>query len=59
MPELPGTGINAPLLARLSFWLRLQSWTTEELSGYVQARLQEVGIHTNPFASALRFQVSS
>jgi type II secretory pathway predicted ATPase ExeA len=42
-------GINAPLLARLSFCLRLQPWTGEELDGYVQARLQEVGIHANPF----------
>jgi type II secretory pathway predicted ATPase ExeA len=42
-------GINAPLLARLSFCLHLQPWTAEELTGYVQARLQEVGIHANPF----------
>jgi type II secretory pathway predicted ATPase ExeA len=41
-------GINAPLLARLSFCLRLQPWTMEELSGYVQARLQEAGIHASP-----------
>ena len=45
-------GINAPLLARLSFCLRLQPWTGDELSGYVQARLQEVGIHANPFDAA-------
>jgi type II secretory pathway predicted ATPase ExeA len=45
-------GINAPLLARLSFCLHLQPWTGEELSGYVQARLQEVGIHANPFEAA-------
>jgi general secretion pathway protein A len=42
-------GINAPLLARLSFCLRLQPWSGQELGGYLQARLQEVGIHTNPF----------
>jgi type II secretory pathway predicted ATPase ExeA len=42
-------GINAPLLARLSFCLRLQPWTAQELSGYVQARLQQVGIHADPF----------
>jgi type II secretory pathway predicted ATPase ExeA len=42
-------GINAPLLARLSFCLRLEPWTGEQLAGYVQARLEEVGIHTNPF----------
>jgi general secretion pathway protein A len=45
-------GINAPLLARLSFCLRLQPWTTQELNGYVQARLQEVGIHADPFEAA-------
>jgi len=45
-------GINAPLLARLSFCLRLEPWTGEELTGYVQARLQEVGIHANPFDAA-------
>jgi len=42
-------GINAPLLARLSFCLHLQSWTTSDLSAYVQARLQDVGIHADPF----------
>ncbi len=42
-------GINAPLLARLSFCLRLEPWTSEQLSGYVQARLEQVGIHVNPF----------
>lgn len=48
-------GINAPLLARLSFCLRLQPWTGQELADYVQARLQEVGIHVNPFdASAMQ-----
>ncbi len=45
-------GINAPLLARLSFCLRLQPWTVQELSGYVEARLQDVGIHANPFDAA-------
>ena len=45
-------GINAPLLARLSFCLHLQPWTGQELTGYVQARLQEVGIHANPFDAA-------
>src|SRR6266404_1411322 len=45
-------GINAPLLARLSFCLRLQPWTAQELSAYVEARLQDVGIHANPFDAA-------
>jgi type II secretory pathway predicted ATPase ExeA len=45
-------GINAPLLARLSFCLRLEPWTGEELAGYIQARLQDVGIHANPFEAA-------
>jgi type II secretory pathway predicted ATPase ExeA len=49
-------GINAPLLARLSFCLRLQPWSVQELTGYVQARLPEAGIHANPFeVSALAF----
>jgi type II secretory pathway predicted ATPase ExeA len=42
-------GINAPLLARLSFCLRLEPWTPEQFRGYVQARLEQVGIHANPF----------
>lgn len=42
-------GINAPLLARLSYCLRLEPWTADQLNGYIQARLQEVGIHVNPF----------
>jgi type II secretory pathway predicted ATPase ExeA len=37
-------GINAPL--------RLEPWTGEQLAGYVQARLEEVGIHANPFEAA-------
>jgi general secretion pathway protein A len=45
-------GINAPLLARLSFCLPLEPWTAQELAGYVQARLEEVGIHANPFEAA-------
>jgi len=45
-------GINAPLLARLSFCLQLEPWPPQELAGYVQARLQEVGIHADPFESA-------
>lgn len=45
-------GINAPLLARLSFCLHLQPWTHDELAGYVQARLQEAGIHADPFEPA-------
>jgi general secretion pathway protein A len=42
-------GINAPLLARLSFCLRLEPWTADQLHGYVQARLEQAGIHANPF----------
>ncbi len=45
-------GINAPLLARLSFCLPLKPWSQEELAGYIQARLQEVGIHSDPFEPA-------
>lgn len=53
-------GINAPLLARLSFCLRLEPWTLDQLTGYVQSRLQEVGIHVNPFdAAALQLLVQA
>ena len=53
-------GINAPLLARLSFCLRLQPWTSQELSDYLQARLEQVGIHANPFeAAALQLLVQA
>jgi len=45
-------GVNAPLLARLSFSLQLQPWSHEALAGYVQARLQDAGIHSNPFEAA-------
>jgi type II secretory pathway predicted ATPase ExeA len=45
-------GINAPLLARLSFCLELKPWSHQELAGYIQARLQEVGIHSDPFEPA-------
>ncbi len=34
---------------RLSFCLELQPWSMEELQGYLQARLQEAGIHTALF----------
>ena len=53
-------GINAPLLARLSFCLQLQPWSGQELTGYIQARLQEAGMHTNPFdAAALQLLVQA
>ena len=42
-------GINAPLLARLSFCLELQPWSLEDLQGYLHARLQQADIHAAPF----------
>jgi len=42
-------GIHAPLLDRLSFCMQLKPWSPEEVRGYVQCRLEEVGIHANPF----------
>lgn len=42
-------GINAPLVARLSFSLRLEPWPLQALEGYVQARLEQAGIHASPF----------
>jgi type II secretory pathway predicted ATPase ExeA len=45
-------GINAALLARLGFCLPLPPWSPEQVQGYIQARLEEVGIHANPFEPA-------
>lgn len=45
-------GINAPLLARLGFCLHLPPWTPADAQAYVQARLEEAGIHANPFEEA-------
>ena len=45
-------GINAPLLARLSFCLHLPPWSPADLHAYLEVRLQQVGIHANPFESA-------
>jgi type II secretory pathway predicted ATPase ExeA len=45
-------GINAALLARLGFCLPLHPWSPEQVHGYIQARLEEVGIHSSPFEEA-------
>jgi type II secretory pathway predicted ATPase ExeA len=45
-------GINAALLARLGFCLPLHPWSAQEVHGYIQARLEEVGIHSDPFEEA-------
>lgn len=45
-------GINAALLARLGFCLPLHPWSAQEVKGYIQARLEEVGIHSDPFEEA-------
>ncbi len=45
-------GINAPLLARLGFSLAVQPWSPPEAQDYIQARLEEVDIHSNPFQEA-------
>lgn len=42
-------GVNRALLSRLGFCLRLDSWSKESLTTYLQARLAEVGIHASPF----------
>jgi type II secretory pathway predicted ATPase ExeA len=55
-------GINASLLSRLSFCLHLQPWSGPDLNGYLQARLEQAGIHANPFeaaASQLLLQVAN
>lgn len=57
LPKLQ-MGINAPLLARLSFSLPLEPWNVADLTGYIQARLNEAGIHSEPFdAAALQLLV--
>ena len=48
MPRLH-MGVNRPLLARLGFCLRLEPWSLEEASAYMQRRLMEVGLHENVF----------
>jgi type II secretory pathway predicted ATPase ExeA len=45
-------GVNAPLLARLGFCFHLQPWTLTDAQAYFQARLEEAGIHNNPFEDA-------
>ena len=45
-------GINAALLTRLGFCLALNPWPAEEVHAYIQCRLEEVGIHANPFEEA-------
>jgi len=45
-------GINAPLLARLGFSLAVQPCSPPEAHNYIQARLEEVDIHSNPFQEA-------
>lgn len=45
-------GINAALLARLGFCLPLHPWSAQQVQGYIQARLEEVGIHSDPFEEA-------
>lgn len=45
-------GIHAALRDRLGFCLPLHPWPTEHVEAYVQARLEEVGIHADPFEPA-------
>ena len=42
-------GINQPLLARLGFCLHLQPWSPTDATAYLQARLEQAGIHSSPF----------
>ena len=42
-------GINAPLLARLSFCLRLAALDRRPVEWLCPGRLEQVGIHANPF----------
>lgn len=45
-------GIHAPLLARLGFSLCVKPLPPQQAHSYVQARLEEAGIHSNPFEDA-------
>jgi type II secretory pathway predicted ATPase ExeA len=45
-------GINAALLTRLGFCFALNPWPAEELRAYMECRLEQAGIHSNPFEEA-------
>ena len=45
-------GVNAPLLDRLGFCLPLAPLDAQESRDYIQARLEEAAIHSNPFEEA-------
>lgn len=54
LPPRLHMGINTPLLARLSFSLPLSPFSPEDAQAYLNTRLQEVGIRTDPFEPAAR-----
>lgn len=45
-------GINAALLTRLGFCFALNPWSVDQIRGYIECRLEEAGIHSNPFEEA-------
>jgi len=45
-------GINAALLTRLGFCFPLNPWSVDQIRGYIECRLEEAGIHSNPFEEA-------
>lgn len=45
-------GINRALVSRLGFCLHLERWAPDTLGEYLNARLDEVGIHSSPFEPA-------
>jgi len=45
-------GINTALLTRLGFCFALNPWSADDVHAYIQCRLEEVGIHSNPFEEA-------
>lgn len=51
LPRL-SLGINRPLLSRLGFCLEIKEWERSETQSYVEARLREVAIQSNPFEPA-------
>ena len=45
-------GVNRALISRLGFCISLKPWEETALENYLESRLEEVGIHSNPFEEA-------
>ena len=51
LPRL-SMGINRPLLSRLGFCFEVRGWDRTQIQSYIQARLREAAIQSNPFETA-------